>query len=304
MNFILHAVNPYRDDETDEVTGKDIALGMLRELGSSIAGMAALGGQIYDFVIPVVTGEKYYGISDSAIEALSNLAENSAKMLSNLSSGEKISDKQIKKTVESTCMVLGIPAGNARKIVDAVMSYTYEIQNGKLGQWVSEDTTNTQLRARIVKKVLDGDEQGAGDALALLMARSSQDTDEDTEKWILSNTKKQMHEAYKLGDITDTEAIRVMKYLGEEDPELVIDKWDFQLEFPEVENPSDKLVATYNMRGGIDGDVLIEAYYYKNGHTKEETVAYIQEMKISSADKKKLWDLIKGDWTDKGTPWE
>ena len=304
MNFILHAVNPYRDDETDEVTGKDIALGMLRELGSSIAGMAALGGQIYDFVIPVVTGEKYYGISDSAIEALSNMTENSAKMLSNLSSGEKISDKQIQKTVESTCMVLGIPAGNARKIVDAVMSYTYEIQNGKLGQWVSEDTTNTQLRARIIKKVLDGDEQGAGDALALLMARSSQDTDEDTEKWILSNTKTQMHEAYKLGDITDTEAIKVMKYLGEEDPEFVIDKWDFQLEHPEVENPSDKLVATYNMRVGIDGDVLIEAYYYKNGHTKEETVAYIQAMKISSADKKKLWDLIKGNWTDKGTPWE
>ena len=304
MNFILHAVNPYRDDETDEVTGKDIALGMLRELGSSIAGMAALGGQIYDFVIPVVSGEKYYGISDSAIEALSNLAENSAKMLSNLSSGEKISDKQIKKTVESTCMVLGIPAGNARKIVDAVMSYTYEIQNGKLGQWVSEDTTNTQLRARIVKKVLDGDEQGAGDALALLMARSSEDTDEDTEKWILSNTKKQMHEAYKLGDITDTEAIKVMRYLGEEDPDAVVAKWDFQLEHPEVENPSDKLVATYNMRRGIDGDVLIEAYYYKNGHTKEETDAYIQAMKISSADKKKLWDLIKGNWTDKGTHWE
>ena len=304
MNFILHAVNPYRDDETDEVTGKDIALGMLRELGSSIAGMAALGGQIYDFVIPVVTGEKYYGISDSAIEALSNMTENSAKMLSNLSSGEKISDKQIQKTVESTCMVLGIPAGNARKIVDAVMSYTYEIQNGKLGQWVSEDTTNTQLRARIIKKVLDGDEQGAGDALALLMARSSEDTDEDTEKWILSNTKKQMHEAYKLGDITDTEAIKVMKYLGEEDPDAVAAKWDFQLEHPEVENPSDKLVATYDMRGGIDGDVLIEAYYYKNGHTKEETDAYIQAMKISSADKKKLWDLIKGNWTDKGTTWE
>lgn len=304
MNFILHAVNPYRDDETDEVTGKDIALGMLRELGSSIAGMAALGGQIYDFVIPVVTGEKYYGISDSAIEALSNLAENSAKMLSNLFDWEKISEKQIQKTVESTCMVLGIPAGNARKIVDAVMSYTYEIQNGKLGQWVSEDTTNTQLRERIIKKVLDGDKQGAGDALALLMARSSEDTDEDTEKWILSNTKTQMHEAYKLGDITDTEAIKVMKYLGEEDPDAVAAKWDFQLEHPEVENPSDKLVATYNMRGGIDGDVLIEAYYYKNGHTKEETVAYIQEMKISSADKKKLWDLIKGNWKDKGTPWE
>lgn len=304
MNFILHAVNPYRDDETDEVTGKDIALGMLRELGSSIAGMAALGGQIYDFVIPVVTGEKYYGISDSAIEALSNMTENSAKMLSNLFDWEKISEKQIQKTVESTCMVLGIPAGNARKIVDAVMSYTYEIQNGKLGQWVSEDTTNTQLRARIIKKVLDGDEQGAGDALALLMARSSQDTDEETEKWILSNTKTQMHEAYKLGDITDTEAIKVMKYLGEEDPDAVAAKWDFQLEHPEVENPSDKLVATYNMRGGIDGDVLIEAYYYKNGHTKEETVAYIQEMKISSADKKKLWDLIKGNWKDKGTPWE
>ena len=301
MNFIMGAVDPYRDEETDEVTLEATLKGITKEILSSISGTVALGGQVYDIVMAVITGDRYYGLSDSAVSSMSSMLENTITVLQK---GTEASGNQVWKMANSWCMVFGIPANNAKKLCNMIFMYAKDIENGTFGQYTSEDTTNVQLRSRLTKYVVAGDEKKADDALALLIERSTKDTDEETLKWIRDAVRQELHDAYDLADITDTEAIKVLKYVEEEDPDAVVAKWEFQLERPEVEKPSDKLVAAYNMRGSIDGGVLIEAYYYKNGHTKEETVAYIQALKISSADKKKLWDLIKGDWKDKGTPWE
>lgn len=315
MNFIMGAVNPYRDDETDEVTMEDALKGIAKEILSSISGTVALGGQVYDIAMAMITGDKYYGLSDSAVSSLSAMLENTIMVLQK---GTEASGNQVWKMANSWCMALGIPAGNAKKLYDMIDMYIRDIRNGTFGQYTSDSTTNTQLRARIIKKVLDGDKQGAGDALALLMARSSEDTDEDTEKWILSNTKKQMHEAYKLGDITDTEAIKVMKYLGEEDPELVIDKWDFQLEFPDIDSPGNTLIMAYNQKGSISDKVFFDAWEFAknatadkdkdgktiNGSKKQKIVNYIQAIPgLTKEQKKKLFELLDAG-SVKGTPWE
>ena len=177
-------------------------------------------------------------------------------------------------------------------------------QNGTFGQYTTDKTSKNKYRARIVEYYLKGEEDKAADALAMLFAKSSADTDDEANKEIASGMRTYLKNMYIQGEVSDVEAEKIMAYTGTDEPETYTAKWDFQLEHPEYDNPGNAMIAAYNARGNIDGDTMLAAWAYKNSHKKEETVAYIQELKISSADKKKLWDLIKGTWTDKGTPWE
>lgn len=304
MNFILGAVNPYRDKDTDEVTLGGTLKGMGKEVLSSLSGTVAMGGQIYDIMMSVISGDTYYGLSDSAISTIGDTLENTQKVLTNLLDSDKeVTGNQVWKMTNSWCQAFGIPAGNAKKIYTMFDTYIRDIRAGKLGQYTTDYTTTSQYRERVVQGVLRGENQRADDALAMLFAKSGEDTDEKIEKDIASGMRTYLKNQYMAAEITDLEAIRVMEYTGTEDPEAVIARWEFMLEHPEVDSVSDNLVTAYNNRGNLDGETVIAAYKFKGQASKEETVQYIQGLTISASDKKKLWDLIKGSWKDKDTPW-
>ena len=304
MNFIMGAVNPYRDEETDEVTLGGVIKGMSKEVLSSLAGTIALGGQVYDLVMSVVSGDKYYGMSDSALATITELVENSQKVIANaLDADKEITSTQIWNMANSWCQALGIPASNAKKFYNMIDMYIRDIRNGTFGQYTSQYTSKDQYRARVAQGVLNGETGKADDALAMLFAQSAKDNDEDIQKEIAAGMREYLKDAYMTADVTDLEAERILEYTGTEDPAAVVARWDFMLEKPEVDNVSDNLVAAYNGRGDLDGDLVIAAYKYKGQHTKEEVVKYIQSLEITAAQKRALWDLIKGSWKGKDTPW-
>lgn len=304
MNFIMGAVNPYRDEETDEVTPGGVIKGMSKEVLSSLAGTIALGGQVYDLVMSVVSGDKYYGMSDSALTTITELVENSQKVIANALDADKdITPTQIWNMANSWCQALGIPASNAKKLYNMIDMYIRDIRNGTFGQYTSSYTSKDQYRARVAKGVIAGKTGKADDALAMLFAQSTKDNDEDIQKDIAAGMREYLKKAYMTADVTDLEAERILEYTGTEDPAAVVARWDFMLEQPEVDNVSDNLVAAYNGRGDLDGDLVIEAYKYKGQHTKEEVVKYIQSLEITAAQKRALWNLIKGNWKGKDTPW-
>lgn len=304
MNFIMGAVNPYRDEETDEVTPGGVIKGMSKEVLSSLAGTIALGGQVYDLVMSVVSGDKYYGMSDSALTTITELVENSQKVIANaLDTDKEITPNQIWNMANSWCQALGIPASNAKKLYNMIDMYIRDIRNGTFGQYTSSYTSRDQYRARVAQGVIAGETGKADDALAMLFAQSTKDNDEDIQKDIAAGMREYLKKAYMTADVTDLEAERILEYTGTEDPAAVVARWDFMLEKPEVDNVSDNLVAAYNGRGDLDGDLVIEAYKYKGQHTKEEVVKYIQSLEITAAQKRALWDLIKGSWKGKDTPW-
>lgn len=304
MNFIMGAVNPYRDEETDEVTLGGVIKGMSKEVLSSLSGTIALGGQVYDLVMSVVSGDKYYGMSDSALATITELVENSQKVIANaLDADKEITSTQIWNMANSWCQALGIPASNAKKIYNMLDMYIRDIRDGKFGQYTSKYTSKDQYRARVAQGVIAGETGKADDALAMLFAQSTKDNDEDIQKDIAAGMREYLKKAYMTADVTDLEAERILEYTGTEDPAAVVARWDFMLEKPEVDNVSDNLVAAYNGRGDLDGDLVIEAYKYKGQHTKEEVVKYIQSLEITAAQKRALWDLIKGNWKGKDTPW-
>ena len=134
MNFIMGVVDPYRDDETDEVTLEATLEGIGKEILSSLAGTVALGGQVYDILMPLITGDTYYGLSDSAVSSLSDMMENTVKVFQN---GTDATGTQKWKMVNSWCMAFGIPAGNAKKIITMIDTYKGDIKNGTFGQYYS-----------------------------------------------------------------------------------------------------------------------------------------------------------------------
>ena len=319
VNFIMGMVNPYRDKDTDEVTLEGTIKGMGKEMLSSLAGTVAMGGQVYDLVMSVISGDSYYGLSDSAIASISGLLENTQKVIANaLDDDKEITGAQLWKMANSWCQVLGIPSGNAKKIYDMLEMYITGVRDGTLGQYPSDKTTSNQYRERVVQAVLGGETERADDALAILFAKSGGDTDEEIKKDIASGMRTYLKRQYEKGEVSDTEAEKIMAYTGTDDPKGTRERWDFLLEHPEMEasRVSDNLVAAYNQRGDINEDVFLAAWEFaKNakgdkdskgktvsGSKKKKVVAYVQKLSLTRAQKKRLYELLDVGST-KDTPW-
>ena len=319
VNFIFGMVNPYRDKDTDEVTLEGTLKGMGKEMLSSLAGTVAMGGQVYDLVMSVISGDSYYGLSDSAIASISGLLENTQKVIANaLDDDKEITGAQLWKMANSWCQVLGIPSGNAKKIYDMLEMYITGVRDGTLGQYPSDKTSSNQYRERVVQAVLGGETERANDALAILFAKSGGDTDEEIKKDIASGMRTYLKRQYEKGEVSDTEAEKIMAYTGTDDPKGTRERWDFLLEHPEMEasRVSDNLVAAYNQRGDINEDVFLAAWEFaKNakgdkdskgktvsGSKKKKVVAYVQKLSLTRQQKKRLYELLDVG-SAKDTPW-
>lgn len=316
LNFILGAVNPYRDDETDEVTIEATMKGIGEEILSSLAGTVALGGQVYDFLMPIMTGEKYYGLSDSAVSSLSSMLENTVTVLQK---GTDASEKQLWKMVNGWCTGFGIPSGNAKKITDMFGMYIRDIQSGTFGQYKSPNTTDKQYRARIMKHYLAGEMDKADDALGMLFTRSSEDDDEAARKKIAEGMRDYLKDRYIESEITDTEAEKIMAYTGTDEPEKYTARWDFQLAHPEIDSQNiDGLVKAYNQKGNISDKVFLDAWEFAkdaaadkdkdgktiNGSKKQKIVDYVQAIPgLTKDQRRKLFELLNAG-SVKGTPFE
>lgn len=321
MNFLLRAVDPYRDEETDEVTTGSFWAGVTKEIFSSLAGMVALGGQAYDLLESVISGDKYYGLSDSAISSLSGILENTVTVIQYAADKDKdLTMKQIWKAFNSWCMAFGIPANNAKKLWDGVSGYINDIQNGTFGQFEKADTAKTKYRARIVKYYLAGEKDKAAEAMTVLFSRAGEDNDEDNKTEVAEGMRDYLKDLYYSGDVTDVEAEKIMKFTGTDDPRDVTTRWDFYLEHPEIDKNkvSDSMVSAYNSRGSIPEKVFLAAWEFKknakgekdengktiSGSVKQEIVDYIQRLPgLTSSQKKKLYELLDVG-SVKGTPWE
>lgn len=319
VNFMMGMVNPYRDKDTDEVTLEGTIKGMGKEMLSSLAGTVAMGGQVYDLVMSVISGDSYYGLSDSAIASISGLLENTQKVIANaLDEDKEITGDQLWKMANSWCQVLGIPSGNAKKIYDMLEMYVTGVRDGTLGQYPSDKTSSNQYRERVVQAVLGGETERANDALAILFAKSGGDTDEEIKKDIASGMRTYLKRQYEKGEVSDTEAEKIMAYTGTDDPKGTRERWDFLLEHPEMEasRVSDNLVAAYNQRGDINEDVFLAAWEFaKNakgdkdskgktisGSKKKKVVAYVQKLSLTRQQKKRLYELLDVG-SAKDTPW-
>ena len=321
INFIMAKVDPYRDDETDELTMESAMGAITQEIFSSISGMFALGGQLYDIVNSVVSGDNYYGISDSAISSLAAVPENMVALIQRWKDPDKdVEWKHVEKVLSSSLALCGIPYKNLRSFYDAAGQWYRDLKGGTFWQYVT-DATDKQYRARILKAWQSGDMEKINDTLAILAAKSEEDTDEDILKDVTHGfANNYLKDKVKDDEISPEDAADLLKYIGHDDPDGIVQKWVFQVRHPDIDSNkiSDKLVSSYNQRGDINEKVFLDAYWFAssaqadkdkdgksiNGSKKAKIVKYIQSIPgLTFKQQKRLYILLDvGSLKD--TPWE
>lgn len=310
VNLVMGNLKYYRDDETDEVTGEGLAGGMLGEVFSNTAGMFALGGQLEEILYSAITGGRYYGISDSGISVIATAAEDGQKVLSTIFNREMEDGQKwqyLKKysanLFYSAMTACGVPAKNAKTMLEAVGTWYTAATKGISAAMDSGDTTATQYRARILRGWQEGDMGKIKDTLAILAANSEEDTDEKIQKDVTNGVAQYLKKVFLKNQISSEEAQKLLAYIGHESPEETVQNWVFKKMYPDSEL-SNAGIAKWNSYQDIPLNVFEAAYKYKGEHGKKaEIVAYIQGLNISASMKKRLWEALKGNWTNKDTPW-
>lgn len=271
-NFILGTLSGYRDDD-DELTFQSIMQGLGKEWLSSLFGNFMGGSEIYDFVYSKVSGEKYYGISDNAMGAISDLLKAGADL--KVTPDEEGSFDEVIKSwdnfVFQLCDFAGIPLGNARKIVDAGNMWANDIRNGTFGQFEGNiDRSAKQDYNRMLKAILNNDPEKASEIYAMLYnAEAEKQYDEwHTQDQMDKNVLNRVKAWYTSGEIDEATARQIL----DEYTELKEDEiYDALAEYAGI------------IETGYSWSEIKEAYN-ANEITDDELKAYMRDYRLMDED--------------------
>lgn len=274
-NAILHNLDAYRDDD-DELTLQSILNGILQEAMGAFTGMFAFGSEIEEFVSAALTGGKYWGLSDSAISAVSELAEQTVKVIQTALDKEKDLEKDdIHHLVKRWASIAGIPIDNAKKIGEGLWNHIQDAQSGRFFSFeAGVNRSAKQQYHRLYQAFLDGDTQKAKTVFAELVASKTKDDQKvDPEKSVQSGFKSQIEKWFTGEDegypLTTNQAKALLtEYCGmrEREAESAISEWqcviDTGIQFRELSDAY------------ISGEITqkdAERYYSKYGGHSERT---------------------------------
>ena len=192
---LQHSMRNYKDDD-DELT----LLSILERIGktfleSEVSNMIG-GSELYTLAESLITGSTYYGITANVIGSIEDVS-NAIKSI-----GDKgLNAKTITKLATSSGMILGIPASQMKKWVDAVTGWYKDIANG--GEWFDDaEGTVSGESQKMVKAFLNGDTKRYQEIRESLKGENA-----STVKTAISNY---LREEYVEGNLTDTEVRSVL----------------------------------------------------------------------------------------------
>ena len=221
-NIALGKVEPYKDED-GKLSAEGIAKGLAKEAMSSVAGMFALGGQLYDYLYSAMSGDKYYGISDTAIGNLNDVLTNTQKVFADILDKDKdLEFKTVEKALSSLAITAGVPLNNTKAVVDAARMWYTDLTEGTLGEFTmpSNDTSASGIRksqeGKLLKAVRNGDKGKAGEVIAKLAAGTGENVDSKVEAAVRKNMRTYLKELYLKDKVTAEEVHSIMDdYLGE-----------------------------------------------------------------------------------------
>lgn len=318
VNFAWARVGSYKDDETDEITKESFWGAILRETLSSISGMFVLGSDLYGMLESLFTGDKYYGISDSAISLIADVPDKFIKLVQKAQDDEKTVEwKDIEGVLSATLSACGVPYKNAAQFRKAAQQWYADFQNGTLGQYTG-DTSKKQYRARILKYWREGDMDKVNSSIAALAAMSDEDSDEDVQKDVTHGfANDYLKKRFEKGEVSAEECREILKEIGHDDPDGVADKWAFQMEYPDSDL-SDSGIRAWKEHSDIPIEVFEDVWSYNssaksdigtdgkpiNGSKKDKVVAYIHKQNLTRSQKDALYIACGlSESTINKTPW-
>ena len=276
-NALLHSMNAYRDDD-EELTLESFLNGLWQETLGSLAGMFLLGSELEEIIMAALTGGKYWGLSDSAVSALSDVTEDGLDLLNKIRSGSATQD-DYRKFINSLMAPLGIPGENVEKIVNGIRYHVEDIQNGEfLSFEAGLNRTAKQQAHRFAQAMEDGD-TAKMERIYREMVTSS--TAEDPEGNTQGALRNQIKAAFIGEDgksaLSESEALKLLEQFGGksgDDAQELLNKWKFEKEYG---FKYDDLKEAY-LDGSISGKEYISARVEYAGKSEEE--AEKEELKL------------------------
>ena len=150
---LLSRVNPYRDDDDNEVSAEGVARGIAMDTVGSVFGSVLGGREVWSALTQLMDGQLPYAVEVPGISQVNEFVQNASALYIAID-GQK-GDTQIKKAatnaVMSGCTLLGFPASNLRNIANGLAAAFEDAKNGKLGTWEASKTYVTQNLANAVQ---------------------------------------------------------------------------------------------------------------------------------------------------------
>lgn len=228
-DMLLNSMKKYRDDD-DELTAKSVLGELANQTMSSLLSMCAFGSEMYDVLHAIVSGDRYYGLSDSAISAVSDISEAFVKFGQKAVSGE-LDWKTAGTLTINMANVFGIPVNNVKTLVTGMVNHGIDIANGEpFGFEAGVERTAAQNSRRYIEAALKGDTEKS-DAVFKDMA-AGYSSKKDPEKEATSQIKSNLRKLFKNGDCTEEEARQILKGLGMADNDIYwkLQEWQADLE--------------------------------------------------------------------------
>lgn len=211
-NALIHAMNSYRDDD-DEVTAKSFMNGIFKEIMSATSGMLLLGSQVYEIVYSLVTKEKYWGMSDSAIGAINDVVTQSVKVFQKVGTDNPPSRDDWTKLINSLMVPLGVPSKNVTQVINGIVNHIEDIQNG---EFLSFEAGVNRTAAQETNRILNGYLNGEGDKVKRAWGELVELKGGDESK-AQEAMRDGIKEAYMDGKITDKQVLDMLKRYGGKD---------------------------------------------------------------------------------------
>lgn len=208
-NAVIHAMNAYRDDD-DELTAESFLKGLGKETMSAVAGMFLLGSEVFDFVYATISGDKYWGLTDSAVGSLDDILTQANKVIGKIGTDNPPVYDDWAKLANALMAPAGIPGKNAAQIVQGIWHHIEDIQNGEFLSFnAGVNRTASQETSRILHHYLRGDGDKVKKAYADLVELKGD------ESKAQSAMKDAVKNAFLDNQITDKQAEDMLKrYAG------------------------------------------------------------------------------------------
>lgn len=210
-NAAMQSLSYLRDDD-DELTAKSVAKGLTMEYASSLAGMFLYGGQIYDFVSALMTGGKYYGPSEAALDLVTGFGEELFKVAKKAKDPNKdVTLADWEKLAHKTMSAFGVPYSNVKKMVKGIGYWIEDAQDGTLLKFeASADRTSSVQYNRLFKALNNKEKYDTIYNEMYQMLTMGGKTDKEAKSKIKSELKERVKEMYQDGGLSENDAIAML----------------------------------------------------------------------------------------------
>ena len=155
--LIRYKVNPYRDDEDDELTVQSWLEVSGADIVSEMFGYAIplLGGEVSGSILSLIQGDSVDDLDSISLTAVNEFIDAIEAVAKRLN-GETPTVKDYINLLTKAGTILGIPANNVKRLIEAINLHAQDIANG---EFLSFEAGLTKPNAqRLYNAYLEGDE--------------------------------------------------------------------------------------------------------------------------------------------------